>query len=300
MKLGLSCTDQVVAKPRRYPLKWSIWSWSTSRWQRTTYPLEWSSRYPRKRWHCSQCKDSLEVEEGNRERVTVKWWDASNEKRLAWACENKAWASRMLYTRTKSQCRLKGTGGRAVIRKDKNLGTNPSPSILWKFMWAGISHCGHTNLCIFKGKMNASLFITILRESLVPFIRPVYPNGHCFLQDNDPKHCSKLAKAYYKKSGINWWPTPPESPDLNPIENLWHELKDYIWREVKPRSKEEVIHGIKPFWAAVTVAKWKKVHWTLKKGTPEVIKCDGAATGSWRNWHIKWTFYSELCCCMYY
>ena len=116
-------------------------------------------------------------------------------------------------------------------------------------------------------------------ESLMPFIRAVYPNGHCFMQDNDPKHCSKLAKACYKESGINWWPTPPESPYLNPIENLWHELKEYIRREVKPRSKEELIRGIKAFWATVTVAKCRKYIGHLKKVISEVIKCDGAATG---------------------
>ena len=96
------------------------------------------------------------------------------------------------------------------------------------------------------------------------------------MQDNDPKHCSKLAKAYYKESGINWLPTPP---DLNPIENLWHELKEYIRRKVKPRSKEELIRGIKTFWATVTVAKCRKYIRYLKKVFPEVIKCDGASTG---------------------
>ena len=30
---------------------------------------------------------------------------------------------------------------------------------------------------------------------------------------------------YFESRGINWWKTPPESPDANPIENLWHELK---------------------------------------------------------------------------
>ena len=44
------------------------------------------------------------------------------------------------------------------------------------------------------------------------------------MQDNDPKHTSRHAKEFTQKS-INWWPTPAESPDANPVENLWHELK---------------------------------------------------------------------------
>ena len=30
---------------------------------------------------------------------------------------------------------------------------------------------------------------------------------------------------FFKSRGINWWHTPPESPDANPIENLWHGVK---------------------------------------------------------------------------
>ena len=37
-------------------------------------------------------------------------------------------------------------------------------------------------------------------------------------------------------------------PDLNPIENLWHELKEYLRREVKPTRESELTAGITRFW----------------------------------------------------
>ena len=131
-------------------------------------------------------------------------------------------------------------------------------------VWAGISHCGKAGLCIFEGKMNAPLFVSILRSSLLPFIEDLYPDGHRFVQDNDPKHCSRIGRKFYEQEGINWWTTPPESPDLNPIENLWYELKEFIRREVKPTSKE-LISGIRAFWETVIAEKCQKYIGHLKK-----------------------------------
>ena len=95
--------------------------------------------------------------------------------------------------------------------------------------------------------MNAVLFVDILDKTLVPFIERVYPEGHKFMQDNDPKHTSVMAREWMEEKSMNWWKTSAESPDLNPIENLWHELKEYIRREVKPKVKEEQIDGIQQF-----------------------------------------------------
>ena len=114
-------------------------------------------------------------------------------------------------------------------------------------VWAGISLRGRTGICIFEGIMNAELFIDILDKTLLPFIDSVYPEGHKFMQDNDPKHSSNMTKQWLEDKSVNWWKTPAESPDLNPIENLWYELKEYIRREIKPKSKQNLLTGYKSF-----------------------------------------------------
>lgn len=146
-------------------------------------------------------------------------------------------------------------------------------------VWAGISWKGRTPIVIFDGILNAVGFITILESALIPFLDDVYPSGHRLMMDNDPKHTSNRVSQYLEEKRINWWHTPAESPDLNPIENMWHELKEYIRREVKPSGKEELIEGIEKFWETVDVAKCQKYIRHLRKVVPKVVECNGGPTG---------------------
>ena len=106
--------------------------------------------------------------------------------------------------------------------------------------------------------MDAPFHVEVLRKTLLPFIDKVYPTNHRFMADNDPKHTSNEVKNFLTANGVNWWRTPAESPDCNPIENLWHELKEYNRRLIKPTNKEQLTEGIKKFWETVTVAKCNK------------------------------------------
>ena len=146
-------------------------------------------------------------------------------------------------------------------------------------VWAGISLRGWTGICIFTGTMDRYLYVNILQQTLLPFIRDVFQDSHRFMADNDPKHCSNYAKDFLQSNSINWWRTPAESPDLNPIENIWHELKEYMRREVKPTTKEEPVQGIVQFWETVDVAKCTKYIRHLKKVVPKVIELSGEPTG---------------------
>ena len=69
-------------------------------------------------------------------------------------------------------------------------------------VWGRISIRGRTGVCIFDGIMRAPLYAEILRETQLPFINCFCPD-HRYMQDNDPKHTSRLLKAFFDSKGVN-------------------------------------------------------------------------------------------------
>ncbi len=128
--------------------------------------------------------------------------------------------------------------------------------------------------------MDAPLYVNILENFLTPFIQEKFPQGHRFMQDNDPKHTSRLAKAYMEEQSVNWWKTPASSADINPIERVWAELKRYIARRVKPLSESDLVSGIVVFWSRrMTQDKCIKYIRHVTKVLPKVVAKEGGITG---------------------
>ena len=111
---------------------------------------------------------------------------------------------------------------------------------------------GATKIVIFTGIMNAVRYGQILEAYLLPFIDECYPDGHRLQQDNDPKHSSRYIQKNFTEKNVFWWKTPPKSPDLNPIENIWGSLKQFLRNQYKPKNIEELKDGIQMFWSTLT------------------------------------------------
>lgn len=77
----------------------------------------------------------------------------------------------------------------------------------------------------------------------------------------------------------NWWRTPAESPNLNPIENVWGSLRYFLRHEYKPRNLETLVAGIKKFWKSMTPEICMKYIGHLQKVMPKVVKVESAARG---------------------
>ena len=111
----------------------------------------------------------------------------------------------------------------------------------------------------------------ILQNTLKQFIEENYPDHHRFMQDNDPKHTSNAAKDFMETSGINWCKTPAKFPDLNPIEKLWHEMKHFLRKNVKPKNLDKLEAGIRLFWETrVTPYKCRKYISNMRKAVPAI------------------------------
>lgn len=209
--------------------------------------------------------------------------NANKQKRLKWATEHKnevlngqiedvLWSdecSVMLECHRRFCWRKKGAPAKL----------KPRPKHPCKVhVWAGISCQGKTPIVIFDGMLNGAGLIEVFKAGLIPY-RDQVNSDLRLMQDNDPKHTSTRVRLWFEEAGINWWKTPAESPDLNPIENLWHELKEYNLRVIKPTTKDELVSGILQFWESVDVAKCRKYIYHLKKVVPKVIETGGGPTG---------------------
>lgn len=119
-------------------------------------------------------------------------------------------------------------------------------------VWACFSGNGVGKMALIKNTVNNKVYKTVLRRALVPSIQKLHPDGvYVFQQDNASCHVAKPVKEWFERHSIqyidNW---PAQSPDLNPIENLW----DYIDRKIRDKQysdKKQLWNAVKNAWREI-------------------------------------------------
>jgi len=117
---------------------------------------------------------------------------------------------------------------------------------LWGCTCAG--GLGHAELYV--DSLDARKYQSILSLNLVSSARQFWPNQHWwFQQDNTAPHVAATSQVWFHNHGIDLIDWPAWSPDLNPIENLWNDLKRRVYAH-HPHTMEELEAWIKVEWQA--------------------------------------------------
>ncbi len=104
-----------------------------------------------------------------------------------------------------------------------------------------ISAYGMGSLHVLEGTMNAERYIKVLEQHMLPSRRRL------FQQDHAKPHTAAITTAWLRSRRVRVLNWPACSPDLSPIENIWHIIKRKI-RQRQPQTLQQLETYIRQEW----------------------------------------------------
>ena len=153
------------------------------------------------------------------------------------------------------------------------------PKFRLKIMcWGAVSTRFKSKLAIVEGTMTSDRYIETLQGYLFNEKSKKSLKKMVFQQDGATCHTAKKSKTFLSASGVTVLTWPANSPDLNPIENIWSILKHEV--EIRGvKTKEELINAVEEEWKRLDQEIIKKTIETMRKRIEQVVerggkKCD--------------------------
>jgi transposase len=199
-------------------------------------------------------------------------------KRLAWAYKHRAtdWSSWVFSDET--SVNIYGSNYGQRVREDEKVIEERVKHPLKVHCWWAIST--HTDFTpyIFTGTLTGELYLRILQSRLPSTHEWHSAREWVFQQDGDPKHKERGVVNWLNSNTATWtsdW--PPNSPDLNPIENVWSTVKAHV-HEQQPNSQQELERAVQKACRHIRADAIERAINSMPKRIEAVIAAKGGHT----------------------
>ncbi len=249
-------------------------------------------------WSWSQCIKSHHAQTSSGKGLPSHFWTRDNVRSILPGLWRKRtqW-SKVLFSDESKFCISFGNQGPRVWRKS---GEAQNPCCLKssvKFpqsvmIWAAMSSAGVGPLCFLKSTVNAAIYQKILEHFMLSSADKLYGDADfIFQQDLAPAHTAKGTKSWFNDHGVTVLDWPANSPDLNPIENLWGIVKRKM-RDTRPNNADELKATVKETWASIPPQQCHKLITSMPRRIEAVIKAKEPLP-SIEYIYSKWTYFPE-------
>ncbi|MDP3792933.1 MAG: transposase [bacterium] len=148
-------------------------------------------------------------------------------------------------------------------------------------VWGCFNAYGVGILHRIEGIMDSAVYLDILNRQLLPSIRALCQlapgKKYIFQQDNDPKHTANLTKEWLQRKRLPMLFWPSQSPDLNPIENLWGHLDRQVM-DRRPTSEDQLFEILEDGWNALSVTYLQSLADSMPRRIQAVLDNNGWPT----------------------
>lgn len=145
-------------------------------------------------------------------------------------------------------------------------------------VWGCLTGEGTGELIRIDGNVNTDKYIKILEQGLIKTIEDYDFDAKkvLFMQDGAPAHTAKATLNWLKLQGINKIDWPAQSPDLNPIENLWEIIDKKIRsRDVKPSNANELWNAVSEEWKNIDKSLVRNLYLSMNRRITQVLEKKG-------------------------
>ena len=132
-----------------------------------------------------------------------------------------------------------------------------------------------------EGIMKKEDYLTILQTHLPEFVdKSAYLEEEVvFQQDGDPKHSAKIVKKWLSEQNFQLMNWPAQSPDLNPIKNLWSIVGRRLGLyQSAPSNLEELWARVQLEWQNIPKEIIQELVESMPKPINMVLKTKGLST----------------------